>query len=122
MGPVHFIICKPIRCNSFSNVGVMRGRHSFLGTNIEFTLKQHGFELHGSTYMLFFFNSKYYSTIQSVDGEPQIQRANCKLYADFQLHEGSVPHVIQWSTVPRFTGHLHPNILVSGKLTSSQTC
>ena len=29
------------------------------------TLKQHGFELHGSTYMQIFFNSKYCITTQS---------------------------------------------------------
>ena len=58
--------------------------------HIHLTHKQHAFELHGFT----FFNSKYYSTVQSVVGwilgcgtvnteEPHLQKANYKLYVNF---------------------------------------
>ena len=37
-------------------------------TYVQLTLEQHGFELHGSTYMWIFFSSKYYSTTRSAVG------------------------------------------------------
>ena len=69
---------------------------------LQFTLGPHGCELHGSTCMRIFFNSKYYSTTQYMVGwirgcrtvdteEPRTGRADYKLYVDFQQCRESVP-------------------------------
>ena len=48
--------------------------------------EQHGFELHASSYIKIFFNSKNYNITQSMVGwimdtkEPEIQRASFKLH------------------------------------------
>ena len=40
---------------------IMKGEFGESKRYIQLTLEQHGFELHGATYMWIFFNSKYYS-------------------------------------------------------------
>lgn len=67
-----FYVCKVRGVN----LGIGRSRYYFLATLtslrvpflIQFTLAQHGFELHGSTYKWIFFNCKYHCTTWSEVG------------------------------------------------------
>lgn len=66
---------------------------------MQLSLEQHGFELHGSSDMQICFKSKHdilvlhdAQLVESVDMEgPQIQTANFKLHVNFQEHKGLVP-------------------------------
>ena len=72
---------------------------------IQSTLEQVGFELHGSSYMQIFFNTKYSATGSVVDlicwrGTADTEeRANCRTWAsvDFGIHGGS------WNQCPTET-------------------
>ena len=48
--------------------GIMLSETSDREKQIQWTLEQHGFERHGSTYNQIFSNSKYYGTTQSEVG------------------------------------------------------